>query len=420
MNIGEYKLLLQQLEKTIIMSKINKIGEYELNRIYQGDSVELLKNIPDGSVDLIFADPPYNLQLNGELYRPNQTKVDAVDDDWDKFSSLREYDDFTMKWLKECHRIMKNTGSIWVIGTYHNIFRVGYIMQNLGFWILNDVIWIKTNPMPNFKGTRFNNAHETLIWATKSQKSKYTFHYYSMKVMNDDLQMRSDWLIPICQGSERIKINGKKAHSTQKPEELLYRIIIATSNPDDIVLDPFSGSGTTAAVSKKLGRNYIAFEKDPFYIQIANDRLKTIKPIPKQFLEYKIERKRAKVSFGNLIEKGYIEIGEYLYSKDKKYCAQVMSDGSITYQQHTGSIHKLSAFILNKEKNNGWTFWYVKRNNKLILIDDLRTDYEKKYFENKTSSDIGSLFVNPSDELKSNLLSYANNNGISDVSGNTQ
>lgn len=239
---------------------MEKLGIFELNKIYHGDCVEMMKNIPDNSIDLIFADPPYNLQLNNELYRPDQTKVDAVNDVWDKFESFEEYDKFTIPWLQECHRILKNTGSFWVIGTYHNIFRVGTILQNLGFWILNDVIWIKTNPMPNFKGTRFNNAHETLIWATKSKSSKYTFHYHSMKAMNEDLQMRSDWLIPICQGEERIKINGQKAHSTQKPVELLYRIIIATSNPGDIVLDPFSGSGTTAAVAKRLGRKFIAFD----------------------------------------------------------------------------------------------------------------------------------------------------------------
>lgn len=250
-----------------------KLGTLEVNKIHLGDCVELLKKLPNNSIDLIFADPPYNLQLNGELYRPNQTKVDAVTDEWDKFESKEDYDKFTILWLTECHRVLKPTGSVWVIGTYHNIYRVGAIIQNIGFWMLNDIVWVKTNPMPNFKGTRFNNAHETLIWSTKSQKSRYTFHYHSMKVMNDDLQMRSDWLLPICSGNERIRVNGQKAHSTQKPAELLLRIILSTSNPNDIVLDPFSGSGTTAAVAKRLGRQYIAFEREPFYVQVANERL---------------------------------------------------------------------------------------------------------------------------------------------------
>jgi len=360
---------------------MHKFGTLELNKIHQGDCIELLKKVPNNSVDLIFADPPYNLQLNGELYRPNQTKVDAVDDAWDKFESKEEYDKFTGMWLKECRRVLKDTGSIWVIGTYHNIFRVGAIIQNIGFWILNDIIWVKTNPMPNFKGTRFNNAHETLIWATKSKSSSYTFHYHSMKVMNDDLQMRSDWLIPICQGNERIKINGQKAHSTQKPAELLYRIILSTSNPGDIVLDPFSGSGTTAAVAKKLGRKYIAFEKEPIYIKVSNDRLKEIKPLEKPLLEYTIEKRQPKVPFGALVEKGFIRIGEKLYNKNDKHTAQVQADSSLIYDGVSGSIHKISALILKKENNNGWTFWYVKRDNQPVSINELRYLYAKKFIE---------------------------------------
>jgi len=394
---------------------MEKLGFFDLNKIYQGDSVELLKKIPDNSIDLIFADPPYNLQLNGELYRPNQTKVDAVNDEWDKFSSLEEYDKFTYSWLKECFRILKDSGSIWVIGTYHNIFRVGYIMQNIGFWILNDIIWIKTNPMPNFKGTRFNNAHETLIWATKSKKSKYTFHYHSMKVFNDDLQMRSDWVIPICQGDERIKVNGKKAHSTQKPAELLYRIIISTTNPNDIVLDPFSGSGTTAAVAKRLGRRFIAFDKEEFYVQVSTERVNKITPIPNHLLEYKVNKRKPKVSFGNLIEKGWIKIGEYLYSKDRKNKALVLADSSIDSKGLIGSIHKVSAQILKKESNNGWTYWYVLRNNKLISIDDLRYEYEKKYL-NKNHNDKNLFEVientNVVKEPDINFLNYERNNEI--------
>jgi len=362
---------------------MTKLGKLDINTIHLGDCVELLKQVPDNSVDLIFADPPYNLQLNGELYRPNQTKVDAVNDAWDRFDSIEEYDKFTALWMKECYRILKNTGSFWVIGTYHNIFRVGTILQNTGFWMLNDVIWVKPNPMPNFKGTRFNNAHETLIWATKSKSSSYTFHYHSLKVMNDDLQMRSDWWIPICQGEERIKVNGQKAHSTQKPAELLSRIILSTSNPDDIVLDPFSGSGTTAAVAKRLGRKYIAFDREVFYVQIAKDRLEKIKPIEKQLLEYRIETKKPKVPFGNLIEKGYVKIGEYLYSKDGKIFAQVNADATLSKDETTGSIHSVSATILKKASSNGWSYWYVKRENKFISIDDLRYDYERKYLKAK-------------------------------------
>ncbi len=376
----------------------NSLGSFELNNIYQGDCIELMKNIPESSVDLIFADPPYNLQLNNELYRPNQTKVEAVNDEWDKFNSFEEYDEFSKKWLNECRRILKDTGSIWVIGTYHNIFRLGTIMQNLGFWILNDIIWIKTNPMPNFKGTRFNNAHETLIWAAKSKNSKYTFHYHSLKIFNDDLQMRSDWLIPICQGEERIKVNGKKAHSTQKPEELLYRIIISTSNPDDIVFDPFTGSGTTLAVAKKLGRKFLGFEKDETYVKISKERLEKIKPLEKDLIEIKVEKRLPRIPFGSLVEKGIIEVGETLYSKDLKHQAIVQADGSIVFEKLVGSIHKVSAFILNKERNNGWDFWYVMRDNKLVSINDLRLKYYRECF------DVDYFFIN---DLKKSTLSDA-------------
>lgn len=360
---------------------MSKLGSLAINSIHQGDCVALLKQLPDNSVDLIFADPPYNLQLNGELTRPNQTKVDAVNDDWDKFASMEIYDKFTNDWLRECRRVLKSTGSIWVIGTYHNIFRVGAKLQDLGFWMLNDVVWIKSNPMPNFKGTRFNNAHETMLWATKSEKSKYTFHYHSMKTLNEDLQMRSDWLIPICQGEERIKVNGQKAHSTQKPEELLYRVILSTSNVGDIVLDPFSGSGTTAAVAKKLGRNFIAFEREQFYIDVANNRLKEIIPMATDLLEYKVEVKKPKVPFINLIDKGFVKVGDLLFSKDENHQAQIQADSSIESNGFVGSIHKVSAQLLNKESNNGWTFWYVKHNRKLVSIDDLREEFAKKYLK---------------------------------------
>lgn len=388
---------------------MKKLGELEINKIYQGDCVELFKKLPENSIDLIFADPPYNLQLNGELYRPNQTKVDAVNDEWDKFESMEEYDKFTYQWLKECYRVLKKDGSIWIIGTYHNIFRVGAILQNIGFWILNDIIWIKTNPMPNFKGTRFNNAHETLIWSTKSKSSKYTFHYHSMKTMNDDLQMRSDWLIPICQGYERIRINGKKAHSTQKPAELLYRIILSTSNPRDIVLDPFSGTGTTPAVAKRLGRNFIAFEKEASYVKICNERVEKTVPLAEPYLEYKVEKRKPKVSFGNLIEKGYVKIGEFLCSRDGRNKACVLADASIFHDNIAGSIHKISAKILGKENNNGWTYWYVKRNDKLISIDELRYDYEKKYLTEYCDYGVLDFETKKSMKVKDGSFLYDNN-----------
>lgn len=354
------------------------LEEYK-NKIIQGNCIGVLKTIPDNTIDLIFADPPYNLQLQGELWRPNQTKVDAVNDEWDKFASFEEYDRFCQEWLKECKRVLKKDGTIWVIGSYHNIFRIGRIMQDVGLWILNDILWIKTNPMPNFKGTRFNNAHETLIWASKDKDSKYTFHYKTMKAFNDDLQLRSDWYIPICNGDERIKVNGEKAHSTQKPEALLYRIITSTSNPEDIVLDPFMGSGTTGAVAKKLGRNYIGIEKDEFYIKIADKRIEKVKPFSKQTLLYPLDEKKPRVPFGNLIEKGYIQAGELLFSRNKKYSATVLANGSVTSTNNTtGSIHSVSAKLIGKTNNNGWTFWYVERKNQLISINELRSEYRKK------------------------------------------
>ena len=352
-----------------------------INKIIIGDSIEVLKKLPDNSVDLVFADPPYNLQLSNELWRPNQTKVSAVNDEWDKFNSFEDYDKFTEKWLTESKRVLKDTGTIWVIGSYHNIFRVGKIMQDIGFWILNDIIWIKTNPMPNFKGTRFNNSHETLIWASKNKTSKYTFNYKSMKAFNEDLQMRSDWYIPICSGGERIKINGKKAHSTQKPEALLSRIINASTKPNDIILDPFMGSGTTGAVAKKLGRRFIGIEKEKFYVKISNDRIAKIIPTQQKYLIQPLETKKIKVPFGNLIECGFIKIGETIYSRDKKYKAKVLANSNLISGSLSGSIHKVSATLLNKPSNNGWDFWFVIRGNKLKSIDELRNEYIEKYIK---------------------------------------
>jgi modification methylase len=343
------------------------------NKIINGDSLEELKKIPSETFDLVFADPPYNLQLKNSLIRPDRTKVSAVNDKWDQFESFKKYDEFTIAWLSECKRILKKDGAIWVIGSYHNIFRVGTAIQNLGFWILNDIIWNKNNPMPNFRGTRFTNAHETLIWASKSEKSKYTFNYQSLKCLNDDLQMRSDWNLPICSGSERLKKNGKKIHSTQKPETLLHRIILASSNKNDVILDPFLGSGTTAAVSKKLGRNYYGIEKEKNYFDAANKRLENTKIIENEYLDtLQNNRTRPRIPFGSIVEMGLIKPGTVIYDQKKKINAKIMIDGSIKHQHSEGSIHKVAAKIIGAESCNGWTFWYYKSGNSLKPIDELR------------------------------------------------
>jgi len=343
------------------------------NKIINGDSLEELKKIPRETFDLIFADPPYNLQLKSELTRPDRSKVSAVNDKWDQFENFKKYDDFTYEWLSECKRILKKDGAIWVIGSYHNIFRVGTAIQNLGFRILNDVIWNKNNPMPNFRGTRFTNAHETLIWASKSEKSKYTFNYQSLKCLNDDLQMRSNWDLPICNGSERLKKDGKKIHSTQKPEALLHRILLATSNKNDLILDPFLGSGTTATVAKKLGRNYFGIEKEKNYFKAAEQRLKTTKPIEDDLLDtLKNNRSKPRIPFGSLVELGIIKPGTNIFDNKKKITARIMADGSIKHNQAEGSIHKVAATILGAESCNGWTFWHCDINGRTYPIDYLR------------------------------------------------
>ncbi len=343
------------------------------NKIINGDSLEELKKIPRETFDLIFADPPYNLQLKSELTRPDRSKVSAVNDKWDQFENFKKYDDFTYEWLSECKRILKKDGAIWVIGSYHNIFRVGTLIQNLGFWILNDVIWNKNNPMPNFRGTRFTNAHETLIWASKSEKSKYTFNYQSLKCLNDDLQMRSNWDLPICNGSERLKKDGKKIHSTQKPEALLHRILLATSNKNDLIFDPFLGSGTTATVAKKLGRNYFGIEKEKNYFKAAVQRLKTTKPIENDLLDtLKNNRSKPRIPFGSLVELGIIKPGTNIFDNKKKITARIMADGSIKHNQAEGSIHKVAATILGAESCNGWTFWHCDINGRTYPIDYLR------------------------------------------------
>ena len=345
-----------------------------LNKIVNGDTLEILKKIPDKTFDLVFADPPYNMQIGKKLKRPDDSKVNGVNDKWDQFSNFKHYDDFSKAWLKECKRILKENGSIWVIGTYHNIFRLGYHIQNLNYWILNDVVWRKNNPMPNFKGTRFTNAHETLIWASKNKKSKYTFNYQSLKCLNDDLQMRSDWMLPICNGKERLKKNGKKVHSTQKPESLLHRIILATTNKGDAIFDPFLGTGTTAAVAKKLGRNYFGTEKDKKYFDSALERINNTKTIEDNYLDVVQNNKsKLRVPFGSLIEMGIIKPGTILFDQKKKYNAKIMIDGSLKHQQTEGSIHKVAAKILGAESCNGWTYWHYQSGNSLKPIDELRS-----------------------------------------------
>ena len=344
-----------------------------LNKITNGNSLEILKKIPDKTFDLVFADPPYNLQIGKKLKRPDDSKVNGVNDKWDQFKNFNDYDNFCKLWLTESKRVLKDNGSIWVIGTYHNIFRLGYHIQNMGFWILNDVIWKKNNPMPNFRGTRFANAHETLIWASKNKKSKYTFNYQSLKCLNDDLQMRSDWTLPICSGNERIKKNGKKVHSTQKPESLLHRILLASTNKGDFVFDPFLGTGTTAAVAKKLGRNYFGIENEKKYFKTAKQRLeKTIKMEDHYLDTIKNNKSKPRIPFGSLVELGIVKPGMSVFDYKKKVNAKIMADGSIKYQNSEGSIHKVAAKIIGAESCNGWTYWHYNNNGSMLPIDDLR------------------------------------------------
>ena len=349
-----------------------------LDQIVQGDSIEVLASLPERSVDLVFADPPYNLQLEGELRRPNNSKVDAVDDAWDQFDSFEAYDTFSRAWLTAARRVLKDDGAIWVIGSYHNIYRLGATMQDLGFWFLNDIVWRKTNPMPNFKGTRFTNAHETLLWCAKSRDQKrYTFNYHAMKTLNDDLQMRSDWSLPICSGRERLKINGEKAHATQKPESLLYRVLLASTNVGDVVVDPFSGSGTTAAVAKRLGRHFIGIEREAKYIVVANDRLKTVTPMSPRDLQV-VQSKRAlpRIPFGRVVERGLLDPGQVLFDARRRFHARVRADGSLVTDGNTGavegSIHKVGAAVQGAPACNGWTFWHFDAEGKAIAIDVLR------------------------------------------------
>jgi modification methylase len=343
--------------------------------IHIGDCVEVLKTLPAKSVDLVFADPPYNLQLGGDLHRPDNSKVDAVDDHWDQFESFEAYDRFTRAWLAECRRVLKDDGALWVIGSYHNIFRVGTALQDLGFWLLNDVVWRKTNPMPNFKGTRFANAHETLIWAAKSRGQKrYTFNYDALKVANDDLQMRSDWTLPLCTGEERVKdAAGQKAHPTQKPEALLHRVLMASTKPGDIVLDPFFGVGTTGAAAKRLGRRYVGIEREETYAALAAERIAAVIPTaPENLAVTGSKKSEPRIPFGMILEAGLLHPGDELYCPKGQRKARVRADGSLAAGELSGSIHKLGALVDQAPACNGWTFWHMKTDRGLAPIDVLR------------------------------------------------
>jgi len=343
-------------------------------RILVGDCVAEMAGLPAGSVDLVFADPPYNLQLRNDLRRPDDSRVDAVDDDWDKFASFEAYDAFTRAWLMACRRVMKPSATLWVIGSYHNIFRVGTILQDLGFWILNDIVWRKSNPMPNFRGRRFTNAHETLIWAARDPNKAYTFNYEALKAGNDDVQMRSDWTLPLCTGEERLKdADGRKVHPTQKPEALLARVILSSSRPHDVVLDPFFGAGTTGAVATRLGRRFIGIERDAAYAAAAEARIAAVAPLPEATLApFMTAREAPRVPFSALIERGLIRPGQPLFCSRRRHAALVRADGAIALGPNVGSIHRIGALAQGLEACNGWTFWHVETNKGLALIDTLR------------------------------------------------
>ncbi|HEX3756446.1 MAG TPA: site-specific DNA-methyltransferase [Rhizomicrobium sp.] len=346
----------------------------KLDQIIEGDCVESMRALPEACADMVFADPPYTMQLRGELRRPDQSKVDAVDDHWDQFASFDEYDRFTRAWLGAARHVLKDTGTLWVIGSYHNIFRVGAALQDLGFWILNDVVWRKTNPMPNFKGRRFTNAHETLIWATKTPKQQYTFNYEAMKALNDELQMRSDWTLPICSGRERRRApDGQKAHSTQKPEALLHRVIVASTKPGDVVLDPFFGSGTTGAVAKRLDRRFIGIEREKTYADIARARIAEIEPADEESIKVTgSKRAEPRIPFGWVVERGLLPPGTVLHGTRKTHKAKVRADGTLVCADASGSIHRIGAHVQGLDACNGWTFWQFEMNGSLVPIDVLR------------------------------------------------
>ena len=348
-----------------------------LNTILDGDCIERMNALPAESIDLIFADPPYNLQLKGDLHRPDNSKVDAVDDHWDQFDSFKAYDKFTREWLAAARRLLKPNGAIWVIGSYHNVFRMGAELQNQGFWILNDVVWRKSNPMPNFRGKRFTNAHETMIWASKEEGGKYTFNYEALKALNEGIQMRSDWVIPICNGGERLKDeNGDKAHPTQKPEALLHRVMVGSTNVGDVVLDPFFGTGTTGAVAKKLGREFIGLEQDETYAKVAKTRIDAIDPLKDILVDVQPKREKPRIPFGSLIEQGLLKPGAILTDSKKKHSVTVHADGSVMAQNRIddvrGSIHKVGAAVQGAPSCNGWTYWHYEDKGQRLPIDHLR------------------------------------------------
>lgn len=349
--------------------------ELPLDQIIVGDCVAAMNALPSASVDLIFADPPYNLQLGGDLRRPDDSLVDAVDDDWDKFASFAEYDAFTRAWLAAARRVLKPDGALWVIGSYHNIFRVGAILQDLGFWMLNDIVWRKANPMPNFRGRRFTNAHETLIWAARGESSKYTFHYEALKGGNDDLQMRSDWYLPLCTGDERLKdAAGAKVHPTQKPEALLARVLLSASNPGDVILDPFFGTGTTGAVAKALGRRFIGLEREEVYAKAARERIAAVQPLaPEAFAAAPSKRSEPRIPFLSIVEAGLVKAGETVIDEKRRHKAVVRADGTLMLGPAIGSIHKVGALAQGLPACNGWTFWHVERADKLVSIDVFRS-----------------------------------------------
>jgi modification methylase len=352
-------------------------ADLPLSTIIEDDCIAAMQRLPDACVDMVFADPPYNLQLGGDLFRPEGGRVDAVDDAWDKFSSFADYDAFTRAWLKEARRILRPNGTLWVIGSYHNIFRVGAALQDAGYWILNDIVWRKANPMPNFRGTRFTNAHETLIWASRSEDSRYTFNYRAMKALNDELQMRSDWLLPICSGGERVKGDaGAKAHPTQKPESLLYRVLLACTNPGDVVLDPFFGTGTTGAVARRLGREWIGIEREKRYVAVARQRIDSTLPLDESAMRTMASRRaQPKVPFGVLVETGMIGAGALLTDAKRRWQARVLADGSVDFPGGQGSIHRAGAAVQDAPSCNGWMFWHVEEAGALVPLDSLRQKY---------------------------------------------
>ncbi len=345
-----------------------------LDQILRGDCVQMMRMLPSGSVDCVFADPPYNLQLRGELRRPDDSLVDGVDEEWDRFTDFASYDAFTREWLGECRRLLRKDGTLWVIGAYHNIFRIGAILQDLGFWILNDVIWRKSNPMPNFRGRRFTNAHETLIWAARGRDSRYRFNYQAMKSLNDDIQMRSDWFIPLCTGPERLRNeHGLKLHPTQKPEALIHRVLLASTNQDDVVLDPFAGTGTTPAVAKRLRRRFIGIERHPAYAEAAIGRVRRTKAISVEGATSEpTKREVPRIPFGSLVEQGLISPGTTIYDRQRRVSAVVGPDGSVSLGDARGSIHKIGALAQNAPSCNGWTFWHFERDGGLLPLDELR------------------------------------------------